>query len=384
MTKVLMLASVASMIDQFNRENIVILEGLNFQIDVACNFEYGSSTSQERVQQFKKELNQKNISTFHVPMPRNISKIKDMVCSYKKVRDIVNENKYDIIHCHSPIGGVIARLASRNARKRGSKIIYTAHGFHFYNGSSIKNWIFFYPIEKLCARFTDCIITINKEDYKRAIDNKFSARKIVYVPGVGVDIEKKQNIVTNTEQKKLEFGITDEYVLLSVGELNHNKNHETIINAISMIDFPIIYIVCGKGEKIDYLNDLVQRLGLEEKVIFAGYRNDIDELLKMSDIFCFPSYREGLSVALMEAMAAGLPVICSNIRGNVDLIENGRGGYLSDPNDVVGFAENIEKLIADKNERIKMSNNNKKDIQKFGKIKVNNQMRQIYEECVGK
>lgn len=384
MKKVLMLASVASMIDQFNKENIVILEELNFQVDVACNFEYGSSTSQERVQQFKKELNKKNISTFHVPMPRNITNIKDMVISYKKVRDIVKENKYDIIHCHSPIGGVIARLASRNARRLGSKVIYTAHGFHFYNGSSIKSWVFFYPIEKLCARFTDYIITINKEDYQRAINSNFSARKILYVPGVGVDIGKQQSIVTNIEQKKKEFGIIDEYVLLSVGELNHNKNHETIINAISMIDFPIKYIICGKGEKLDYLEDLVQRLGLEEKVIFAGYRNDIDELLKMSDIFCFPSYREGLSVALMEAMAAGLPVICSNIRGNVDLIESGRGGYLSEPNDVEAFAENIKQLIADKNERIKMSNNNKKDIQKFGKIKVNTQMRQIYKECVGK
>ena len=384
MKKVLMLASVASMIDQFNRDNIAILEDMDFQIDVACNFEYGSSTSQERVKQFKKELNQKNISTFHVPMPRSITKIKDMFSSYKAVWNILNENKYEIIHFHSPIGGVIARIASRKARKRGSKVIYTAHGFHFYKGSSIKNWIFFYPIEKLCARFTDYIITINKEDYQRAIDNNFSARKILYVPGVGVDIEKQQNIVTSIEQKKIEFGITDEYVLLSVGELNHNKNHETIINAICMIDFPIKYIICGKGEKKDYLDDLVQRLGLEVKVIFAGYRNDIDELLKMSDIFCFPSYREGLSVALMEAMAAGLPVICSNIRGNVDLIENVRGGYLSEPNDVVGFSENIKKLISDKNERIKMSNNNKKDIQKFGKIKVNNQMRQIYEECVGK
>lgn len=384
MKKVLMLASVASMIDQFNKENIVILEELNFQVDVACNFEYGSSTSQERVQQFKKELNKKNISTFHVPMPRNITNIKDMVISYKKVRDIVKENKYDIIHCHSPIGGVIARLASRKARKLGSKVIYTAHGFHFYNGSSIKNWAFFYPVEKLCARFTDYLITINKEDYKRAIDHKFPARNIVYIPGVGIDTEKQHNLVIDVEKKKSEFGITGECILLSVGELNQNKNHETIIKALSMTNSPIKYIICGKGERLAYLTGLVNRLELEDKVIFAGYRNDVDELLKMSDIFCFPSYREGLSVALMEAMASGLPIICSDIRGNVDLVESGKGGYLSDSTDVEGFAENIQKLISDENFRKKMGESNIRYIQKFGIEKVNNQMKAIYEECVEK
>ena len=384
MKKVLMLASVASMIDQFNMDNINLLQDLDFKIDVACNFEYGSSTSQERVHKFKQELTQKNISTYHIPIPRNITKIKDMIIAYETVKKILNENKYEIIHCHSPIGGVIARLASRGARKKGSKVIYTAHGFHFYKGSSIKNWMIFYPIEKFCACFTDYLITINKEDYRRAVDDKFPARNIVYVPGVGIDTEKQHNLIIDVEKKKSEFGIVGECVLLSVGELNQNKNHETIIKAISMINSPIKYIICGKGEKLAFLTDLVNSLELEDKVIFAGFRNDVDELLKMSDIFCFPSYREGLSVALMEAMAAGLPIVCSNIRGNVDLVENARGGYLSDPNDVDEFAESIQKLISDENSRRKMSESNIRDIQKFGIEKVNNQMKVIYEECVEK
>lgn len=378
MKRALILASVASMIDQFNMENINILKKMGYQVDVACNFEFGSSTSQERVNMFQQELIQNNINPYQIPIPREITKLKEMFIAYKIVNKLVNQNHYEIIHCHSPIGGVIARLASRNARNRGTRMIYTAHGFHFFKGAPKKKWIIFYPIEKICAHFTDYLITINKEDYHLAIDKNFPAKNIEYVPGIGIDTEKQKNIIIDEKKRKAEFAINDEFILISVGELNQNKNHETIIKAISKIDLPLKYIICGKGERLDHLKDLTTSLELQDKVIFAGYRSDVDELLKMSDMFCFPSYREGLSVALMEAMATGLPVVCSNIRGNKDLINDGKGGYLVSSGDSNAFRIAILNLMKNRKLSLAMGQYNTEKIKAFDRNVVDKKMLKIY------
>jgi len=375
-----MLASVASMIDQFNMQNIEALQNLGYQVDVACNFEFGSSTSQERVNEFKEELIEKRINPYNIIIPRKITKVTNMVTAYRDVKKILAQNHYEIVHCHSPIGGVIARLASIPSRRKGTKVIYTAHGFHFFTGAPPKNWVIFYPIEKFCARFTDCLITINKEDYQRAVEDKFPAKKIEYVPGIGIDTEYQNNMVIDKKKKKAEFGINDEVTLISVGELNENKNHEIIIKAVSNIDLPLKYIICGKGEKLDYLKGLTISLGVQNKVIFTGYRSDVDELLAMSDIFCLPSYREGLSVALMEAMSAGLAVVCSKIRGNVDLVEQGKGGYLAEPNDVDGLRNAIYQIMTNDKLRLKMSQFNLNKIKFFNEDIVKEKMVAIYYE----
>lgn len=347
MKKALMLASVASMIDQFNMENIKILQDLGYEVHVLANFSFGNTTSEERTKAFKKELEEKNIKVYNVPIPRKITSLKEMLKSYKEIKKICEENNYEILHCHSPIGGVLVRLAFRKMRKQGGKLIYTAHGFHFFKGAPLANWLIFYPIERFCARFTDVLITINKEDYKRA--QNFKAKKVEYVPGIGIDTKGIKEIKVDRECKLKEFNIKEnETVLISVGELNANKNQEVIIKAISKINKPLKYILCGQGVKEENLRNLAKELGVENKVIFAGYRNDVKELLKISDIFCFPSKREGLSVALMEAMASGLPVVCSNIRGNVDLVEEGNGGYLVNCKDVDGFYKKIIYLIENK------------------------------------
>ena len=114
--RALQLASVASMIDLFNADNIRILQSLGYAVDVATNFEEGSITSQERVNEYREELKKLNIGTFQIPIPRSISKIGNIVKSYKLVKHLVEENKYQIVHCHSPIGGVVCRLACRKAR----------------------------------------------------------------------------------------------------------------------------------------------------------------------------------------------------------------------------------------------------------------------------
>lgn len=110
--------------------------------------------------------------------------------AYRQLKKILSENHYDILHCHTPMGAVVARLAGKAFRKNGLKIIYTAHGFHFYKGAPILNWIMFYPVEKWFSKYTDVLVCINEEDYELAMRKKFKAKKIVKIDGVGVNLEK--------------------------------------------------------------------------------------------------------------------------------------------------------------------------------------------------
>ena len=195
--KVLILASVASMIDQFNIPNIKLLQNIGYEVHVACNFEKGSSCSFEKIEILKELLKKLNVKCYQINFERNILKIGNNLKAYKEVKNILTENKYKFLHCHSPIGGVIGRIAGY---KTQTKVIYTAHGFHFFKGAPLINWLLYYPIEKYLSKYTDILITINQEDYKRA--RTFSAKKVEYIPGVGIDIEKIKNIKVNKKEKK--------------------------------------------------------------------------------------------------------------------------------------------------------------------------------------
>lgn len=377
MKKALMMAHVASMIDLFNMDNIHILQDMGYKVDVACNFESGSVTSQDRVNEFKQELISQGINVYHIPVPRSITAISNIIESYRILKRLINNNHYEIVHCQSPIGGVIARLACKKARKHGTKVIYVAHGFHFYKGASVKNWILYYPIEKYCARYTDCLITMNKEDYNIAIKKMKKANLIKYIPGVGINLQEISNINVDKDSKRKELGIpVDSTVIVSVGELNKNKNHEVIIRALSKINnLDIHYIICGKGPLKDYLIKLSKELHLDGNIHILGYRKDVIEILKASDIFAFPSIREGLSVSLMEAMAAGLPVVCSEIRGNADLIRKGENGYLFKPHNINEISITISKVI---NNRKNFGDINIQIAKKHDVDVANNIMKNIY------
>lgn len=262
--------------------------------------------------------------------PLNTHNIK----AYRKLKKIIATEKYDIVHCHTPVGGLLGRLCSKGMRSKGTKVYYTAHGFHFYQGAPKINWLAYYPVEKLCAKYTDVLITINKEDYKLA-KNKMKAKKIVCVPGVGIDLEKFANLTVDKVQKREELDIpSDAFLLLSVGELNENKNHEIVIRALSKLEnINVHYAIAGKGDLKEHLENIVEEQNIKDKVHLLGFRNDVAELYKTADCFIHPSFREGLPVSIMEAMASGLPVICSTVRGNMDLVDKD-GGWLFCPQSV--------------------------------------------------
>ena len=339
MKRMLMLASVASMIDQFNMPNIELLQEMGYEVHVACNFEKGSTCTDEKVLELKKKLKKLHVRFFQIDFERNVMKLNQDLKAYKQVLKLARKYQYTFIHCHSPIGGVVGRLVGH---KTNTKVIYTAHGFHFYKGAPVQNWLLYYPIEKFLSRYTDILITINKEDYQRA-KKKFDAKKVEYVPGVGINIKKFQDIKIDRERKRRELGIkTEDTVLISVGELNKNKNHEVIIKALAKLQRPDIqYLLVGKGSLKEYLAEMAKNLGVGEQVHFLGFRNDVAELYKTADIFVFPSKREGLPVALMEAMTCGIASIASGVRGNTDLIKNEFNGILTSPN----RSEDYEKAI---------------------------------------
>ncbi len=303
--------------------------------------------------------------------------------SIREIRRIVEEGKYDAVHCHTPIAAALARIACRPLRKRGLKVIYTAHGFHFYKGAPLVNWLLYYPIEWVCARWTDLLLTMNREDYEFAA-RRLKAGDVKYVPGVGVDTERFAKVESDRAAKRGELCLGDgDIVLLSVGELNRGKNHQAIFRALAELKDPRIrYLVAGRGKQEASLRAIAESLGIAEQVRLTGHRDDIPELLNAADIFCFPSIREGLPVALMEAMASGLPCVASGIRGITDLINDGEGGFLCRPNDTQCFAAAIERLVESPSLRKTMGLVNSDRVKAFDQKRVNGIMKEIYENAV--
>ena len=380
--KAIIIASVASMIDQFNRDNINILQELGYEVHVACNFENAGTITTERTEKLKKDLDDLDVKYYQVSIPRKINDIKSLINSYKTLKKLANDGQYTLMHCHSPIGGVLARLSFNECRKKKiTKVIYTAHGFHFFKGAPLKNWIIFYPIEKYCARMTDILITINKDDFKFAKEHMKSTQ-VEYVPGIGIDLEKfkLENFDRNDYRIKLGINAND-FMILSVGELNKNKNHEIIIRAIaSLNNSNIHYFIAGQGELKEYLTLLSKELNVENQVHLLGYRNDIVQLCNSADLYILPSIREGLNVSLMEAMASGIPCIVSDIRGNRDLIYNNQNGFLCNPLKEEEFKKDINEIRNNIDVSNLFQKSELKTIQNFSNIKVKKIMDEIYKE----
>lgn len=363
--KVLIIATVYSFVNHFEKNDIKILQELGYKVVVASNFEG-----------YKNEMGHLNVEKLNINFARSPFTLKNLK-SFFELNKYIKSNKIDLIHCHTPVGGVMGRLIGKFNK---TKVIYTAHGFHFFKGAPLLNWLVYYPIEKFLSKYTDVLITINNEDYELA-KNNFHAKKVEYIPGVGIDTEKIAKIEVDKKKKREELGLKeDEIVLLSVGELNKNKNHSIMIEALSKIkNNKIKYLICGKGNLENFLKEKIKLLNLEENVKLLGYRKDILEICKISDVFVFPSLREGLPVALMEAMANGVPIIASNIRGNNDLIKNDENGFLLN-NNIEEYIEKIEEVIKDEEKRRNFEKSSLDRIKKFDIKNVEKIMREIYNK----
>ncbi len=386
MNKALIVTRVSGFVPQFEMNHVKILQQMGFEVHYAANFDtivYGTDN---------RRLEGTGIVCHHINFCRSpfSGEVRE---SYRKLKELMVEEGFDLIHCHMPMTGVVTRLAAQAVRrltKRQVPVLYTAHGFHFYTGAPLKNWIYYLP-ERFLARYTDRLITMNEEDFGRA--KGFAIRgKAEKIPGVGIRLDDEVYSMSGTEDKEAyceirkhmrdELGISgDEYVLLSVGELTVRKNHREVLQVlVDYPDLPVRYVVCGSGPLEEELTSFVTVHHLQDKVIFTGYCTKIKEMLWAADCFIFPSYQEGLPMAMMEAMRGGLPVVARKIRGNVDLIEDGKGGILLENPTTQAYYEAISKLVAEPMIGQEMGRWNQKQIRHFSVEHVTEQMQHVYHE----
>jgi glycosyltransferase EpsD len=280
--------------------------------------------------------------------------------AYKELKTIIDSNNFDIIHCHTPTAGVLTRLAAIKARKNNTKVIYTAHGFHFYKGAKIKNWLLYFLVEYFLSLITDCLITINQEDFKNA-KKYLKASKIKYVHGVGVDLSKYNppiNDEKNCLRKELKLS-EDAFILVYPAECSYRKNQIMLLEVINILkdEIPnISLLLAGRGD-FEKFNKYIEENQLDKHVTFLGFRYDIDKFIRCSDVGISSSRQEGLPINVLEAMASGKPMVVTDVRGNNDLVTNNENGFLVTINDKVEMANKL-KLIYKNNKQFEYMGEN--------------------------
>ena len=380
--KVLIVASVVSFIEWFNKENVEYLKNdLKCEVHIACNFDYMEDTNVERTQKYINKITDEGVILHNILFARSPFG-KGNKQAYRQLKKLINEEHFDLVHCHTPTVSIMTRLAAKTARKEGTVVMYTCHGFHFHNAAPLKNWILYYPVEKMLSRNCDYLVTINREDFNRA--RKFHCKNVRYIPGVGVDLTKIKNTKIDRSEKRKSIGVpSDKILILSVGEMIERKNHEVIIRALGELKDPnIYYAIAGKGPLKEYLENLAKKMSIEDRVLFLGFRTDIYELYHIADISAFPSKIEGLGIAGIEAMAAGIPIVSSNVHGILDYVVDGETGYTVAPNDVDGFANAIKKLAGNSELRVAMKDKCIKAVEPFDLKNALKEMWNNYNEIL--
>lgn len=374
MKKALIISNSSGLITDFLENDIKILKEKGYEIECACNVNYPGKDTKNFFEKF-------NIFVHDVSFPIRNLNFKMIFKSYSQIKNILKKNKYDLIHCHSTIASIIGRECGKKYRKNGTKIFYTSHGFPFYKENKSKKALLFKMIENYYSKYTDALITICNEDYINAKSMK--CKKVYKINGVGVELDKIFNCKVDIISYKKKLGISEnENVILSIGELNTNKNHKIIIDALKYLkNIPLVYLICGRevteiGKKKE-LENLAKKN--QVKVIFLGFRKDIAEIVHCADIGAIPSFKEGLGLAGIEMLAAGIPVVGSDRQGIKDYIINNKTGFLCNPNSVSSFSKGIKcalRLIKSK----QTSSNCIEMSKKFSKDNSYNLMKTIYEE----
>lgn len=371
MKKILYVATITPHFYYFHLPSFEMFKKLGWQVDVAAHGDIELPFCDNR---------------YEIPIQRSPADKRNFA-AYKELKKIIKENHYNIIHCHTPMGGILARLAARTERKHGTKVIYTAHGFHFYKGAPALNWIIYYPIEFVMSFITDCLITINDEDFAFA-KKHLKAKIIEKVNGVGYNCDKYFPVSEEEKQKlrkKLGYS-ADEKLLIYVAEMNKNKNQSMLLKTLKILSEKhdnVRLLLAGEDNCNGEYVRLAKILGIENKVDFLGQRNDIDDLLHASDIAVGSSIREGLPVNVMEALACGLPVVLSDNRGHRALTVNGENGYTVRINDYENMATQIEQIVFNDECYKKFSEKSSGLVKPYSKTNVIKELEEIYNRIIG-
>ncbi len=373
--KVLIITTISGFLQQFELNDVRILQALGYEVHYASNFEtsvYGIDN--EQLQKLGIVIHPISIQKSPCAVGKNLKALREL-CR------IIREERILAIHCHNPLGGVVGRLAAFLGGKKRPYVLYTAHGFHFYKGAPFVNWMLFFPAEYLLARLTDCLITVNEEDYQRvcAMPLKKGGRA-ERIPSVGIAEEKFSDRAELRMGIREKHGIPEDcFYILTAGELNRNKNQQVLLHTVALLGQEKIHLgICGEGSCREGLKVLAEELGITEKVSFLGYRNDLWELLAAADAFAFPSIREGFAIAPLEALAAGLPLITSERRDSREYIRDEENGFLCRKNIPQEYVRAIRILIKQPELRKKMSENGREAAKKYALPKTECIMKKIY------
>lgn len=334
MKRMLYITTLSRTVNAFLVPHIIMLLEQGYVVDIACCLE----------QKIDQDLINRGVEVYHLPFTRNPLDLRNMKAFFL-LKKIQKENNYESIHVHTPIAALYGRLLKLKFPQL--RTIYTVHGFHFHQGGSLSSWVIYYPIEKLMAKLTDMMITINDEDYRRA--KKFKVKETYKVNGVGIFLENyhSSDYESGFARQMLELS-TDDFVILMIAELNKNKNHHQLIEAVKELKRrgKSVKVLCaGEGILKERLKDEVESQNLQKEIQLLGYRTDIKELIAACDIGVLLSHREGLPRNIMEIMAGGKPVIGTNIRGIRDLVIEGETGYLVPVGNSMKTADHLEYLI---------------------------------------
>lgn len=339
--KVLITATVMSHVAQFHKPLAKVLHRHGCMVEVAARDNLA-------------EKNGLNLDwadkIYDVPFERSPLSRSNLK-AYKHLRQIISEGAYDIIHCNTPMGGIVTRLAARGS---GTRVIYTAHGFHFYRGASRKAWMIYYPIEKLFCRLTTTLITINRED--RDLAKRRFKVDTEYIHGVGVDASRY--IPERADDKlRRELGVVGRRVILNIGELLPNKGQRFAIEAMKEVvrrHKNALLVIAGNGPERTALEAQVNETGLTDSVRFIGYCTCLEKWQRAAEMLVACSRREGLPLNVVETMLSGNPAVVSDNRGHRELVDDGVTGFIVPHGDSVAIADRICRLLDDGDMRTRM------------------------------
>lgn len=371
MQRVLLVATVQSHICQFHKPLVELLHENNCEVHVAARNNLAEKNGLKL--DFAEQV-------FDVPFQRSPFSLRNLE-AYRQLKQIICEGNYDVIHCNTPVGGVLGRLAARQARKNGTKVFYTAHGFHFYKGAPLKNWLIWYPVEKFMSHFCDTLITITKEDEQLA-KKKFTCH-VAHIHGVGVE-PKRYHVASKEEyavRRREENILEDAFVILCVGELNANKNQDKLISAANMLkkEIPNLRILlAGNGAREAEYRKQIEEQGLEHQIKLLGYRTDLEHITPVVDLVVSCSRREGLPLNILEAMLCKKPIVASHNRGHNELVQDGITGFLVEADDVPAYAERILMLYNDPNLAATMGEKSYEKAQDYTTTRIKEELKQIY------
>lgn len=377
MKKILYITTISGFLPQFEKHDVRTMREMGYEIHYASNFHHPVYPFDEG------ELTEQGIILHQIDVSKSPLRLWGNIRAVRQLRQIIDGERIDVVHCHNPMGGVAGRVAA-HLSKADPYVIYTAHGLHFYQGAPLLNWLLFYPAEKFLAGWTDAIITINEEDYLR-VKRKFRLKPggfVEQIHGVGVDMERFRPRPGKAAEKRKELGIPGTaFHVVTAAELNDNKNQKIMIEAIAGLEQKdICYSLCGKGPNEEELRRLIAEKHLEGQVRLLGFRTDMEEILQTADVFAFPSIREGLGIAAVEALACGVPLIVSDNRGSREYAEDGRNSIVCGAGDVEGFRQAIGRLYRDEGYRRKLAGQCSQSVDKFSVRETVKIMGAVYGE----